>query len=274
MEQVKEQLEKRQQYLLRLRNDKENVLANAPKGFLRISSNGDRVQYFIKQDSKESNGTYIRGENSHIARALAQRDYDKKVLRAIEQELKAIQKYLSHVPEIKPEQIYENLHKERQKLVLPIQQSEKEYVEGWESVEYQGKGFHENTPEFFTAKGERVRSKSEVIIADLLNREGIPYRYEYPIMLKGIGKVHPDFTVLHVKERKELYWEHLGMMDNADYAEKAVQKISTYAQNGILPGEGLILTYETQRCPINQKQILLLIQHYLRQECDIFENGR
>lgn len=73
--------------------------------------------------------------------------------------------------------------------------------------EYRGKGFDESTSEFYTAKGEKVRSKSEVIIADVLSREGIPYRYEYPLYLKGIGKVHPDFTVLNVKQRKEIYWE-------------------------------------------------------------------
>ena len=45
-------------------------------------------------------------------------------------------------------------------------------------------------------------------------------------------------------EVKELYWEHMGMMDNGEYAEKAVRKISAYYQNGIYPGEALILTFE------------------------------
>ena len=26
--------------------------------------------------------------------------------------------------------------------------------------------------------------------------------------------IHPDFTVLNVRTREILYWEHLGMMDN------------------------------------------------------------
>ena len=147
---------------------------------------------------------------------------------------------------------------------MPIQESEEEFISQWESVEYQGKGFHENTPEFFTAKGERVRSKSEVIIADLLNREGNPYRYEYPVQIKGLGKIHPDFTVLNIKERKELYWEHLGMMDDETYAENAVQRIHAYEQNGIFSGEKLILTYETKENPVNQKQIKNIIQHYLK----------
>ena len=109
-----------------------------------------------------------------------------------------------------------------------------------------------------------MRSKSEVIIADLLGREKIPYRYEYPVKIKGWGKVYPDFTVLNVKKRKEMYWEHFGMMDDPEYVEKAVQKIEMYQKNGIYPGEHLIITYETRNVQINQKSIMGLIQHYLK----------
>lgn len=52
-----------------------------------------------------------------------------------------------------------------------------------------------------------MRSKSEVIIADLLNKEGIPYRYEFPLYLKEFNTVYPDFTILNVRKRKEIYWE-------------------------------------------------------------------
>lgn len=76
--------------------------------------------------------------------------------------------------------------------------------------------------------------------------------------------MYPDFTVLNVKLREELYWEHLGMMDDPVYAENAVQKIASYEQNEIFPGDKLILTYETQKNPLNQKQIMRIIHHYLQ----------
>ena len=140
-------------------------------------------------------------------------------------------------------------------MIHPIRESDEAYIKKWESAEYQTKGFDINIPEFYTAKGERVRSKSELIIADLLNKEDIPYRYEASVYLKGWGLVYPDFTVLNVKKRQEFYWEHLGMMDDPSYAEKALQKISMYEQNGIFPGEKLIITYETRKSPLNQKQL-------------------
>ena len=141
---------------------------------------------------------------------------------------------------------------------------DEEFVKQWQAVEYKGKCFNDSVPEIYTIREERVRSKSELIIADLLNKEGIPYRYESPILLSGLGTVYPDFTVLNVKHRKELYWEHLGMMDDSEYVEKALQKIAMYEENGIFQGESLILTYETRLNPISPTIVKLMISQYLR----------
>ena len=102
------------------------------------------------------------------------------------------------------------------------------------------------------------------MIAEMLEKEGIPYRYEYPIHLRGLGKIYPDFTVLNVRERKELYFEHFGIMDNPAYAEMAVNKIQTYIQNGIFPGDKLMITYETGKKPLNQKNVKTMIHRYLK----------
>lgn len=264
MEEVRKTLEVRKKQLLQLKKEKEKALLSAPKGILRVSCHGNRTQYYQREDTSDHNGTYLREEEKDLARKLAQKEYDQKVLRAIEKELNIVEKCLVGYPQTGAEDIYEKLHKERKKLVVPILETEEQYVRNWESISYQGKGFDESMPEFYTAKKERVRSKSELIIADLLKREGVPYRYEYPLYLKGIGQVYPDFTVLNVRKRKEIYWEHLGMMDDSAYAEKALQKIAMYEQNGIYPGEGLILTYETRRNPLSQKMVINMVEHYLK----------
>ena len=54
------------------------------------------------------------------------------------------------------------------------------------------------------------------------------------------------------------------MMDNSAYAEKAVNKIHTYEQNGIFQGENLLITYETSKSPLSQKGIMRMIQRYLK----------
>lgn len=264
MEDIKAYLVNRKKQLMKLKLEKEKAVIAAPKGILRTSCNEKRVQYYCRENEQDKNGRYLREKEKDLARRLAQKEYDQKVLRAVEKELGVIERCLAGYPVMEVEEIYEKLHKERKKLVVPIQEPEEEFVRKWEAVVYQGKAFQEDAPEFFTLKNERVRSKSEWIIADFLKREGIPYRYECPLYLKGLGQVYPDFTVLNVKKRKELYWEHLGMMDDAGYAEKALQKIAAYEQNGIYPGEGLILTYETGKNPLSQKMVMNRIEHYLK----------
>lgn len=263
MEQIKHLMETRLKNLFQIKHEKEKALSKTPEGTLRVCRRGSRVQYYHRNDPKDFNGTYIRGKDIKLAQRLAQKDYDQKVLCAAEQEIKAIQKCLSNYPTRSAEEIYENLHKERQKLISPIEQTNSEYVKKWEEVEYQGKNFYEGSSGFCTEKGEKVRSKSELIIANLLQKEGVPYRYEYPIYLNGMGMIHPDFTVLNVNEKKEFYWEHFGMMDDWEYVEKAIKKLAAYEQNGIFPGEKLIITYETRRNPISQKLVELMISHYL-----------
>lgn len=263
MEQIKHLLASRESYLQKLKSEKEKALKIAPAGCLRICARDGKTYYYHRKDPKNFNGTYIRQKDRLLATQLAQKDYNTRVLTSTNQELLAIKNYLSSVPKEYVEDIYTNLNPYRQELVHPILEPEHKFIQNWLAVEYQGKYFDETTPELYTSKGERVRSKSEIIIADLLDRHSIPYRYEYPLSLSGFGKVYPDFTVLNVRLRKEFYWEHFGMMDDPFYAEKAVQKIMTYEQNGIFPGENLILTYETKQTPVKQKIVQLFIQKYL-----------
>lgn len=263
MESIKKILEMRENQLLQIKSKKEKAIENAPEGSLRICANGKRVQFYQRTDPKDFNGVYIRENEYGLAKKLAQKDYDKKVLRVVNKELKAIEKCMADYPEFVAEQVYGRQHKTRQEIVWPIEETEQQCVQRWQNVSYEKKGFREDMPELYTAKEERVRSKSEIIIADLLNNKGIPYRYECPIILKGFGIVYPDFTVLNVRLRKEMYWEHLGMMDDPEYVEKALHKISLYEQNGIFVGDKLILTYEIKAIPINQKHVATIIQHYL-----------
>lgn len=112
-------------------------------------------------------------------------------------------------------------------------------------------------------RGERVRSKSEKILADYFYRRGIPYKYEKPLYLKHFGTVYPDFTFLSKRTRKEIYWEHDGRMDDPVYAQSAVRKIQAYEENDIYPGEQLILTFETEKQVLNTREIERLVRRYL-----------
>ena len=53
----------------------------------------------------------------------------------------------------------------------------------WKEKGYNKKGFREDAPIILTEKGERVRSKSEKILADYFYRKGIEYKYEPEICM-------------------------------------------------------------------------------------------
>jgi len=60
-----------------------------------------------------------------------------------------------------------------------------------------------------------VRSKSEVIIANLLFDREIPFQYEAPLFAPDGTFYLPDFTVKW--HGQDWYWEHLGRLDREDY---------------------------------------------------------
>lgn len=84
--------------------------------------------------------------------------------------------------------------------------------------------------------GVLVRSKNEVIVADILERVA-PGRWRYEVLLEGADGswCRPDFTIASLAGRP-IYWEHLGMMTQPAYATRWAEKLRWYEVNGILPG--------------------------------------
>ena len=237
-------------------------LENAPEGRLRLSKSHNHVQYYCCTEKKKL-GEYISKENQSLIQKLAQKSYDEKILRLAEKRIWQIKKLVQDYADDELEKIYLEEHFERQKLIVPVEPTWEQRLNEWKAKEYTGKGFYDNTPIILTEKGERVRSKSEKIMADYFYKKGIEYKYECPLYLKGLGVVHPDFTFLSKKNNEEIYWEHNGKCDDATYAKNMVKKINAYEDNGIYPGEGLILTYETEQTILNTNKIEQLVQKYL-----------
>jgi hypothetical protein len=87
--------------------------------------------------------------------------------------------------------------------------------------------------------GDMLRSKSEVIIANLLHQQEVPFSYELALFA-GDGTLYlPDFTITW--RGKTYYWEHLGLLDQTRYAEKWATKLAWYQR--WFPGQ-LITTEE------------------------------
>ncbi|MBQ8821689.1 MAG: hypothetical protein IJZ82_03520 [Lachnospiraceae bacterium] len=231
-------------------------LQNAPEGQLRISKKRKGVEYYYKNsDISNQNGRYVRKEERDLVKGIAQRDYDINVLKHAEERIKAIESFLKKYKATSQEEVSKKTNDYRKSLLDNYVMSDEEYIKQWQEVTYQGKAFAEDAPEIITERGERVRSKSEKIIADKMYMLGIPYRYEYPLALIGNVKVYPDFTILRMPEREEVYLEHFGLMDNSDYVDNMIFKMKTYEKNGIYLGVNFFMTYETGREPLNTRML-------------------
>ncbi len=113
-------------------------------------------------------------------------------------------------------------------------------------------GFYEDRLVHRTARGELVRSKSEVIIANALYYHHLEYVYEPELVLDGITK-RPDFKVIDDDTGEIWYWEHCGLMDSLRYKKRWSEKKAFYQKNGIEEGKNLIVTFDEDGALDSQK---------------------
>ena len=269
-------LEKRLAELQNLLFTKKKSYEKAPQGRIRISQNGGHPEYYLVTERGSLRGKYLPHSQKTLTRQLAQKDYDARLIKLLQKEISALQNYMKQtsngraIPEL-----YDSLCPARRSLITPAILTNEQYAARWQDVSWTGRPFASDAPYICTARGERVRSKSEVIIADTLFRHNIPYRYEFPITLKRSNSadirrdfgssitLYPDFLCLNTRTRTEFYWEHFGLMDSTEYSNNAAGKLRLYTENGILAGRNLIITMETQTEPPSIKALEKLIEEFL-----------
>lgn len=240
-------------------------LKKAPEGTLVIHQKNNRDQYYWSKDNDRS---YISKKSIALAKKLAQKSYDKAFLKlalSIRDELEFLQKKHTERSAAYLYQplasIYSELSQGRQALVHPYVLPDALFIQEWLSEPYEGLPFTDDDPLIFTDRGERVRSKSEKIIADKLNALGIPYRYEYPLYLSMIGTIHPDFTLLDMNERSIIYLEHFGLMQDGAYSNQAMNKIDCYNADGYYQGDQLLCTLEGGRHVLQSVALESMLRH-------------
>jgi ATP-dependent DNA helicase RecQ len=105
---------------------------------------------------------------------------------------------------------------------------------------------------YSTSKGDKVRSKSEVIIANLLFQYNINYEYEKKLYYTQVKWIEPDFTI-KLKDGSEIYWEHLGMIGVESYDKRWKEKLEIYRNLFLYQ---LVVTYEGATISESTKKML------------------
>ena len=243
---------------------KQHDIDNSPSGSLRIIKNRNQFQYYLRKTKQDTEGTYIPRRDHDVVVRLAQKDYDTKLLAELEKQLKAMERFLKDFNPDAAQQVYEKLTEPRKALIDKGFLTDEEFVSQWLDEPYRKLSFKNDEPEYYTAKGERVRSKSEILIADALNRNGVPYKYECPFCINGVPVAAPDFKCLNLRQRQDYYWEHLGMMGDQNYINKNIRKLEMYTLAKEFDESKLILTFESEHHPLNTRVIEEKIRRYLK----------
>lgn len=154
------EIRKELEHLQNIQRQIEEMVRAAPKGKLRCAINKGCYQYY-------SGKTYLGEKKKTEIKKMAQKEYCEKLNRKVEKRIRKLIELQDIYENEGLEQEYRNLHPARKQLVEPLVKPIENMIEDFEKIEYKGKIFAEDDKtEYYTAKGERVRSKSEKIIAD------------------------------------------------------------------------------------------------------------
>ena len=122
-----------------------------------------------------------------------------------------------------------------------VQQKKKqEEVSRKAAREIAGKKRYAENYRHMSDRGEQMASKSEVIIANMLYSYGVKYEYERPIVIDGVT-YKPDFTIWR-SDGTVILWEHAGLLDDPEYAQRFEQKLAMYRKAGYTQAVNLIVT--------------------------------
>lgn len=216
------------------------------EGSLVISKNKGFIQYYhCYYQNKKRFRKYINKDQKYLAKKLAKKSYLSKLKRTVRSMLKHLNALNEVYEDDIVEKVYTELPEEKQILFSPIEPTREQVVNAWLAKPYFSNTFPKSDFIITTLNGEQVRSKSEKILADYFYSKGLKYKYECQLILNRTT-IYPDFTFLHPITKKEIYWEHFGMMDLEEYSKSAYDRINLYEKNGILLGDRLIVSFESE----------------------------
>ena len=252
----------KQKKIKELRIKLQAIQVNPVPGSLAIKRNGDKPEYYHQVILEgKTRRQYISVNNIELARKLAQQAYNRSIaclLPWMEKEPMS----LREIDRAVDLQLLK-LCPERRTLIHPIQPSLEEKLHEWKNIPYRGRPFLSDDSCLYTNNKERVRSKTEKILADLFQKEGITYKYECPLLLEDGITIYPDFTFYDPSAEKEIYWEHHGLIGEGEYMKKTIKKIRSYENNDIELGRQLLVTFEGVGLGVDYGRVERMIRSHL-----------
>jgi hypothetical protein len=224
-------------------------LQTLPAG--RLSKKGTRYYQVINQD--------VVGitKNDTLIRQLARKKYLSVVKKELEKNIKTLSTPINKTHTTSFKETVSRLPTTYQN--MPAENFYHSAVAQWIEKPYRQNAYRPEDRKYESKSGVKVRSKSELIIANLLEDYQIPYRYEPEMVLDGKG-ICPDFVIRNPFTNEQFIWEHFGALHLPEYEKKMNDKMERYFAEGLIPFETVIYTFEFD---INAKRLKNMIENII-----------
>ncbi len=266
---------------------------------LIISKKYKEKQVLYVRDAS-GNITYLSKSKTERIKELSQERYNSDFVKAAKRELAQLDKCLKALRDEKHgtadvDEVYNHFPEVLKQYISPHPLSSEEYARKWQegNIVVKKKNIHKKDDyhKLKTIRGDYVASKSEVMIADRLLANDIPYHYEVafipetkvdknkPVydefgMIIGYeapgfdptsrDTLHPDFYVLNKRTRKAYFWEHLGKLQDEKYCHTNLNRLIRMLDAGYKIGEDILITHEDGYNPLRTESVDEIIEKYLK----------
>ena len=235
-------------------------LESCPKGKLIYQDNCGNNQFM---QLINENGIRVRrgiNKNTDLIKALARKEFNTKASEILTHNIEVLKRAIAGQILFDPEQIVQSMTKayalvpeeyffDRNRLIISAGLDDdlvsriKRHEEWWSKPYKEYWGYPENKTKL-TSRGQKVRSISELLIAEALYKYSIPFHYEEELEVDG-KTFAPDFT-FEGWDYKKFYLDYFGMMDQPKYAKRNFIKLDDYYDIGLIPGDNLIVAFDSK----------------------------
>ena len=131
----------------------------------------------------------------------------------------------------------------------------------WELLEAEQNAYRKEERRHYY-KGVYFRSKSEVVIAMVLDSHGFEFKYEVALHING-RTIYPDFVIRRKRDGKIFIWEHFGLISNDEYRQKMYRRLEELHEAGFNLWDNLIISFDSVEGSIDVDFAEKIINLYL-----------
>ena len=160
----------------------EKKQSKLPREHIKYVRKGERVQYYLRHPNHTIE--YIKTNQKSLIQNLVNAHYTRLALAKLKKNYKAAKLFLTFHSKKEERDIAESLPLQMQLLNDNLFPCRHQAIKKWQAEPYQRNPYMPESLMHTSNRGDKLRSKSEVMIADRIENRKIPFKPEFPIYLK------------------------------------------------------------------------------------------